>query len=119
MGGRVKVDTVEVKGRSYDMFYEDGHFIVDVGGEAGEVACKSVDLLRSHIAALTRRQATRVSVPFVSVRGGLFRRGVAVGRHAGTDNVLVKWEGEKGTAQESNWDLRESIRPLTDAEEAE
>lgn len=72
-----------------------------------EVTAPTLAELRDKLTALTKRRAVKVSIPFGQLtqygygqtRRLRFRRGRLTGIHAGTDNLLVKWDDNGGTDQ--------------------
>jgi len=84
---------------------EYGTFSATVDGV--KLEAKSLEDLKPKIDRATKQEQARVAIPFVRYvkdswrkDGGKFKRGFITGLHASNSNLLVKFEGEKGSTQE-------------------
>lgn len=104
----MKLKTIEVRGREIEVeVSESGVFFAEVDGERHDAP--SLDLLRAKLIRATKKVA--ISIPFIMWDEGKIRRGVCTGRHGSNRNLLVKWDGQKGSEQVSYWNSDATLSP--------
>ena len=99
-----KVKTIQVKGKSFDLTLTDeGEFQTNYQDEA--VKAESVKSLVSLLATrISREKRVNIRVAYWekdswSDEPGRLRTGAIIGIHGGNNNLLVKWDGAKGSEQ--------------------
>lgn len=116
----MKVKNVEVRGQQIGVDVDNqGTFSAKVGD-----ATVSADSLKDLIGKLeraTKIEQARVSIQFSRWDDGAIKHGTVTGIHAANNNLLIKWDGVKGTSQEwrsGRWgEKTERFLRLTDVEE--
>lgn len=109
----MKLKTIEVRGREIEVEVSElGVFFAKVDGTKYEAP--SLELLRSKLTRATRKVA--IEIPFIMWNEGEIRRGVCTGRHGSNGNLLIKWDGQKGSEQMSYWKSDAVITPDREAD---
>lgn len=120
-----KLETITVGGVDIDVFIKTGGIFTarfrDIEYEA-----PSLEQLKRQLQAAGK---IKLEIPFTSVHEGdrwasrsekkpHVKHGIAIGRHAGNRNVLVRYEGAKSSEQNSGYGGHD-VRRLTEPEIAE
>ena len=112
-----KFRSIVIKGKTFAVSLSDsGDFFTDVDGD--QVRSESLKELKSKLAKIMLR-STRVSIPFCrwesacwNEKGpGKLRTGVIVGIHASNNNLLLRFNGEKGSIQDRGYSLSSFFEP--------
>jgi hypothetical protein len=91
--------TIEARGAIYKVYVDGGGKFCTPVGDLVVVGDTLADLRRG-VMTKSKSAKLELSVPVVDlVSGKLPVRGTIVGRHGGTQNVMVRWDGEKGAVQ--------------------
>lgn len=97
----MKYDNIEVKGKTFEVEVNSyGKFGTHFDGDY--IQAESLAQLKTKLAGCISKER-RVAIPVVTWEDGMLRRGMLVGIHATNSNLLIRWEGEKGTSQVSHW----------------
>lgn len=120
-----KLPDLEVDGKQYPLYVNVRGIFLVMLEEGEEIESSTLDALKQkvHLALLKKRRQATIDIPFYfwkvdthwkvggihRVRGCL-RSGRIVGVHAGNDNLLVKWDDEKGTDQAGVSEQRDFLR---------
>jgi hypothetical protein len=101
-----------------------GRFVVDLpNGET--VESDTYDRLREKMLDATKKLAADVKIEFVEAgwdaKAGrvIFRHGVAIGENERTNALSVVWDGSGRRQQVQAYQLRTTMRPLSDEEAAD
>lgn len=100
-----KIGTETLRGVKYEIHVSsDGVFTCEVDGD--DLKSKTLEGVKQLILKHSKGKQKNIKIPFVSWEkdyhdSGKIVRGVCVGIHGGNDNLLMKYEGEKSTQQES------------------
>jgi hypothetical protein len=99
-----KVKTIQVKGKAFDLtLTSEGEFQTNYKDEA--VKAESVKRLVSLLAnRISREQRVNIRIAYWEKdswndKPGRLRMGAIIGIHGGNGNLLVKWDGVKGSEQ--------------------
>jgi hypothetical protein len=97
--GKTPVGTIEVRGQSFEIKADLGTFYAEVHGKT--VCASTLEEVRRELVTRTRQAATKLNKRIVLVyANGKIKRGTLVSFHVGTDNPIVRWDGEKKAVQE-------------------
>lgn len=97
--GKTTVGAIEVRGQKFEIKADLGTFYAEINGKT--VCAPTLEEVRRELVTRTRQAATKLNKRIVLVyTNGEVRRGTLVGFHAGTDNPIVHWDGEKKATQE-------------------
>lgn len=112
----MKLATVEIKGRKFDIEVTDrGEF--NTTDDGNYIEANSLEELKGKLSKRMARESVRISIPFVRWESdryngnGRIKKGNITGIHAANSNLLVKWDGEKGTDQDRSWGNNEYFNP--------
>jgi hypothetical protein len=102
-----KIATVEVRNQVFDIYVNNrGNFNTVVDGHAYSADTKTA--LVEKLTVATKIKAAKIAIAFVRAEDAVWsndttkiKHGVVTGRHSGTRNLLIKWDGAKGVDQES------------------
>ena len=102
---RTKFSATHIRGQKIDLYIDgDGKFSAEYDGE--EYYAPSLEALTKKLNRATKKP---LSIPFYrweqeyGAKAGKLRHGMIVGLHAANNNVLVKFDGEKGSEQDRAW----------------
>jgi hypothetical protein len=87
--------------------------------EGAELAADTLKGLKNKIRELLKRRAVRVAVRCTVFDGLTPRHGTLTGFHAGTGNLLMRWDDTGATEQISGYGSAPTLRALNEAETAE
>ena len=106
----MKLSDIEIKGRKFgvEVDQDDGKFFASLDGD--RVYAPSLDELKTKLAGRLTRSKVKVSIPFVRWDEGKLLKGIITGIHASNGNLLVAWDGKKGSEQEYGY--KEYINPV-------
>ena len=100
----MKFDTIRIAAITFEVEVDrQGQFWTNVDG--GRVAAPSFDLLKKALIKHAAEARKNISIPFVcwekdwNDENGKLVHGVCVGIHAGNNNLLVKYQGDKAAQQ--------------------
>jgi len=115
----MKLTSIEVKGKTFevDVHQRDGRFSTEHGGDT--VYATTLDELKTKLAGQISRSKVKLNIPFVrwetdkynNGRKSRLVRGVVTGMHASNRNILVRFDGQKSTEQESGYNSEKHVRP--------
>src|SRR5580704_5740868 len=113
---QIPAGEVKVRGNKYSITVgdEDGVFRANTANGSQVSAPTRVELIKK-IAAATRR-ALSIPVMVWDNEKSKVKRGVITGKHAGNDNLLIKWNGERSAEQYRHYYNDGDLMQLSGAE---
>src|SRR5207237_10661667 len=79
--------------------------------DGDRVYAPSLDELKTKLASRLTRSKVKVSIPFVRWDDGKLLKGTITGIHASNSNLLVTWDGKKGSEQEYGYGSAKYVSP--------